>query len=76
MLIPVNVEPFSMIAGYLGIFGFFFAGLPGIFAVASGIVGLSQLKHRPESKGIARAWTGIALGTIQCILLIWLIFLL
>lgn len=76
MLIPVNVEPFSMVAGYLGIFGFFFAGLPGLFAVASGIIGLKQLKLKTESKGVARAWTGIVLGTIQCILLTWLIFLL
>ena len=76
MLIPVNVEPFCMIAGYLGLFGFFFAGLPGIFAVASGLVGLNQLKQRPDRKGLARAWTGIALGLVQCMLLIWLIFML
>lgn len=75
MLIPVNVEPFCMIAGYLGLFGFFLAGLPGIFALACGLVGLGKLRDKPGQKGNVRAWTGIVLGVLQCILLAWFAYL-
>ena len=75
LLIPVNVEPFSVIAGYLGLFGFFLAGLPGVIAIACGVAGLKRLKQNPKRRGVSRAWTGIVLGFLQCVMLGWFIYL-
>lgn len=62
----------AMIAGYLGIFGFFMCPL-GPFALALGIKGLADLKKNPHKNGSLRAWTGIICGGIQtAVCLIWL----
>lgn len=75
LLIPVRVEPVCMLSGYLGLFGFFFAGLPGIFAILTGVLGLRNLKKEPRLKGVSRAWTGIVLGILQCLMLCWFAFM-
>ncbi|HSO32748.1 MAG TPA: GYF domain-containing protein [Labilithrix sp.] len=64
----------SMAAGYLGIFGLFFFPL-GVAAVVLGIVGIRDLKKHPEKNGWGRAITGIVLGGLTTVGLVFLLVL-
>jgi hypothetical protein len=63
LLLPMAPQSgFAIAAGYLGLFSFFVVTAP--FAIGFGILGLRDIKHHPEKRGIGRAITGIVLGTI------------
>lgn len=64
-LIPYKNSP-ALWAYYLSIFSLIpFLGIPaGVAAVILGCKGLQRVKHHPEVRGTAHAWTGILLGTL------------
>lgn len=60
--VPINVNFWAIAAGYLGLFSLL--GVPGPFALATGIVALVQLRKTPHVRGHVRAWIGIVLGAL------------
>ncbi len=72
-VIPMNVEPCSTIAGYLGLFSVVFVFL-GPFAVILGVWGLRRIANDGRVKGKSRAWTGIVLGTIGTLLMLLIVY--
>lgn len=69
-LLPTNVSGWAVASGYLGLITFVFLGIPGPFALASGILGLRQIRRRPGLNGKVRAWVGITFGTLGTALLV------
>ncbi len=62
----------SMAAGYLGLFGLLFFPM-GPAALVLGIVGVRDLKKHPEKNGWGRAITGIVLGGLITLgILFWI----
>jgi hypothetical protein len=72
LVIPMNVEPCSTIAGYLGLFSLLFVFL-GPFAVVFGVVGLRRVGKAPGVRGKGRAWTGIVLGALGTVLTVLIV---
>ena len=64
----------AMAAGYLGIFGFFFPPM-GIAALILGIMGIRDLKKHPEKNGWGRAITGIVMGGLMTLAMLFLVVL-
>ena len=61
-LVPTGrTSGLSMTAGYLAIFGFFFPPLAPV-ALVLGILGVRDLRRHPQKNGWGRAITGIVLG--------------
>lgn len=67
-----NTSGMSLVAGYIGIVGCFFAPI-GPIAIVLGVMGLLDLKKHPEKIGKARAITGIVLGGVGTALLLWML---
>jgi hypothetical protein len=57
----------AVASGYLGLITFIFCGIPGPFAVATGVRGLRQIEKDPSLNGTVRCWVGIVLGTLGTI---------
>ena len=74
MLIPVNPDPVSLIAGYLALFSILLIPL-GLVAFALGLWGRLRIRANPNLTGIQRAWTGIILGGLETLVLLALIAL-
>lgn len=70
-MIPYKNVP-ALLSYYFGVFGLIpFLGIPlSIAALVLGVMGLSNNKLRPETKGKAHAITGIVLGSIEMVLLL------
>jgi Domain of unknown function (DUF4190) len=66
LLIPVNVDPISMIAGYLALFGILFVFL-GPIVLGMGLVGLRRIRRDSKLRGVGRAWTAIVLGGLETV---------
>jgi hypothetical protein len=71
-LLPTNVSGWAVASGYIGLVSPIFL-IPGPFAIATGILGLRQIRRQPGLNGRVRAWVGIVLGTIGTALLVLLI---
>jgi hypothetical protein len=69
-LVPTNVSGWAVASGYLGLVSLIFLGVPGPFAIASGILGLRQIARQPGLNGTVRAWVGIVTGTLGTMLLV------
>jgi hypothetical protein len=67
LVVPVNVAPLALIAGYLGFASFLC--LPAPLALLVGILALRDLATRPDKVGKGRAWFGIVTGAIGTLLL-------
>jgi hypothetical protein len=66
---PTNVAGWAVASGYLGLITFIFCGIPGPFAIATGVLGLKQIDRQPDLNGTVRAWLGIVLGSLGTLLL-------
>jgi hypothetical protein len=71
-VIPMNIEPCSTIAGYLGLFSLLFWFL-GPFAMGLGIWGLQRIAKDDSVRGKSRAWTGIVLGALGTAVLVLIV---
>ena len=58
-----------MASGYLGLVSIIFLGIPGPFAIGTGVLGLRQIKRHPDLRGKVRAWVGIVFGILGTALL-------
>lgn len=67
-VLPVNVSPLALVAGYLG-FGAVFC-LPAPIALGVGILALKDLQKRPDRTGKGRAWFGIVMGAVGTLFLV------
>lgn len=72
-VLPVHVSVWALVSGYLGLVSLILLGIPGPFAVWTGIVGLRQIRRNPGQRGLVRCWVGIVCGAFDCLML--LIFL-
>lgn len=61
-VIPVNVAPLALIAGYAGLASLLC--VPGPIALLLGLLALRDLNQNPNRTGKGRAWFGIIAGTI------------
>ena len=75
-LIPNHVSGWAVASGYLGLVSLIFLGIPGPFAIATGILGLREVGRRPGLNGRVRAWVGIVFGTLGTALLVLVIVVL
>ena len=64
LIVPLNVEPVSMIASYAALFGLLISPL-GLVAFPMGIIGLRRCGRDPSVRGKARAWVAIVLGGLE-----------
>lgn len=72
-LVPTGrTSGLALTAGYLGIFGFFFPPLAPV-ALVLGILGVRDLKRHREKNGWGRAITGIVLGGLLTLGLLFLL---
>jgi sugar phosphate permease len=62
MLIPVNVTPLALIAGYVGLFSVLC--FPAPISLLVGIAALQNLKKHPDKIGHNRAWFAIIMGAV------------
>jgi hypothetical protein len=69
LLIPVKVNFWAFISGYLGLFSLLIVFGP--LALVTGIVGLQQLRRNPGQRGRGRAWFGIIMGTLASLVALW-----
>ena len=69
-LVPTHVAGWAVASGYLGLVTFIFCGIPGPFAIATGVLGLKQIDRQPDLNGKVRAYVGIVLGSLGTLLLI------
>lgn len=67
-----NTSSSALIAGYLGLFGIFFPPL-GVVALVLGIMGVRDLKRHPHKNGWGRAVTGIVLGGLMTMILVFVL---
>ena len=65
LLIPVQVDPIALVAGYVGLFSLLL--VPAPIALGIGIWALVRLKGRTGIRGAGRAWTAIVLGLLGTI---------
>lgn len=73
LIVPVGPQSGSaIVAGYLAVFGVVIWPL-GFFGALVGVFALKDLKAHPEKKGHGRAWTGIVLGGLETLLLVWVV---
>lgn len=63
-LVPSHVSGWAVASGYLGLVTFILCGLPGPFALWTGIRGRRQIKRQPDLNGTVRAWVGIVFGSL------------
>lgn len=71
LLIPVNVSPWALASGYLGLFAVLL--VPAPLALLTGILALRDIKNNPKRAGKGRAIFGIIMGSLCSIGLIALI---
>ena len=69
-LLPDHVSGWAVASGYLGLITFILFGIPGPFAVWTGVRGLRAITRDPSLNGKVRAWVGITLGVPGTIVLI------
>jgi len=69
MLIPVGRSGWAIAAGYLGLLSVL--GIFGPFAIICGIMALREMKRTPSLHGAGRAWFGIIMGALGCVLLLF-----
>jgi hypothetical protein len=62
LVVPINVSPWAMVSGYLGLFSVLLIFAP--FAIITGILGLSDIKANPNRSGKGRAIFGIVMGSL------------
>jgi len=69
MIVPINVAPLALIAGYAGLGAFLC--LPAPIALLLGVLALRDLEKRPDRTGKGRAWFGVVTGVVGtlCLLL-------
>ncbi len=67
MVLPIGRSGWAIVAGYLGLFSVLFVFAP--FALLAGVLGLREIKRKPELMGTGRAWFGIVMGGLFTILL-------
>ena len=70
-MLPNHVSGWAVASGYLGLVCLIFAGIPGPLAVVTGVLGLRQIRRRPDLNGRVRAWVGIVFGVIGTALLVF-----
>ena len=71
MVLPIGRSGWAIVAGYLGLFSVLFVFAP--FALLAGVLGLREIKRKPELMGAGRAWFGIVMGGLFSALYGWLI---
>jgi hypothetical protein len=71
LVVPVNVSPWAMVSGYLGLFSVLLVFAP--FALVTGILALRDLKANPKRSGKGRAIFGIVMGSLCSLGLILLV---
>jgi hypothetical protein len=72
-LMPSNSQ--AVTAYYLGIFSLLLPVILGIPAVILGVQGLKYANRCPHAKGKAHAWTGIIIGSLTTLGVIFLFLL-
>jgi Domain of unknown function (DUF4190) len=60
LLVPINVAPLALIAGYVGFASMFC--FPAPIALVLGVVALRSLAKNPQQTGKGRAWLAIVTG--------------
>ena len=67
MILPIGRSAWAIAAGYLGLFSVLFVFAP--FALIAGVLGLREIKRKPDLMGAGRAWFGVIMGALFSILL-------
>lgn len=62
LLVPINLSPLAVIAGYLGLFSVLL--IPAPFALLAGILAYRDINNNPKYGGKFRAIFGIVMGTL------------
>src|SRR4051812_19774033 len=62
LLIPIEVSPLALIAGYLGLFAAVL--YPAPLALLVGAAAIVGLKRHPEKRGMGRAVFAVFMGTV------------
>lgn len=71
-VVPVDVSPLALIAGYLGLFSLII--LPAPLALILGIVAIRQIKKsNGQLHGLGRAWFAVIMGAIFTLIPVFLI---
>ncbi len=70
-ILPTHTSGWAVAAGYLGLFSVL--GFAAPFALVCGIIALRKLKQNPGLRGHVRAWIGIILGALGCVVLVGII---
>lgn len=60
MILPIGRSAWAIAAGYLGLFSVLVVFAP--FALIAGVLGLREIKRKPELMGRGRAWFGVVMG--------------
>lgn len=63
-LVPSHVSGWAVLSGYLGLVAIILLGIPGPFAILTGILALRQMRRDPSLNGKVRAWVGIVFGVV------------
>ena len=67
MILPIGRSAWAIAAGYLALFSILLVFAP--FALIAGVLGLREIKQKPELMGAGRAWFGVIMGTLFSIVL-------
>ena len=67
MILPIGRSGWAIAAGYLGLFSVLVVFAP--FALLAGVLGLRDIKRKPELMGAGRAWFGVIMGALFTIVL-------
>ena len=65
MILPVGRSGWAIAAGYLALFSVLL--LPAPLALASGIMGIRDIRRHPEKHGMGRAVFGVVMGSLRVI---------
>ncbi len=68
MMLPVGRSGYAIAAGYLALFSVLIVFAP--FALIFGVLGVLDIKKKPEKHGLGRAWFGIIMGALGSVVLV------
>ena len=73
MILPVGRSVWAIVAGYLGLISVLL--IPAPFALAAGIIAILDIRKNPKKHGMGRAIFGIVMGTLCCVIGIFVLVL-